>query len=143
MQLNLFEEDVPLRNEPEGYLYCRKCKEYHPDYMFLGLDKRNVYTGTASYCLDCRTEYQKTIRELREQYPYPHDKEICDCCGQPPIGSKLHLDHDHITKEFRGWLCRNCNTGIGNLGDDVEGLQRGIDYLNGNRFSSKTETNKT
>ena len=43
------------------------------------------------------------------------------------------LDHCHETNQFRGWICRNCNTGIGNLGDNVEGLENAIRYLKRNK----------
>ena len=36
------------------------------------------------------------------------------------------IDHDHDTGEFRGWLCNNCNTGLGAMGDTIEGLERAI-----------------
>ena len=42
---------------------------------------------------------------------------------------KLIFDHDHDTNQFRGWLCYQCNTAIGNLGDSIEGLKRAILYL--------------
>jgi hypothetical protein len=54
----------------------------------------------------------------------PPDK--CELCGRVEA---LHLDHDHITHEFRGWLCRSCNTSLGGLGDTVDGLRRAIAYL--------------
>jgi hypothetical protein len=41
----------------------------------------------------------------------------------------MQLDHDHLTREFRGWLCGACNRGIGLLGDDVNGLRRALAYL--------------
>jgi Recombination endonuclease VII len=56
----------------------------------------------------------------------------CECCGQPPKdgrGQYVVLDHDHATGAFRGWLCWHCNTGIGKLGDTVEGLERAVNYL--------------
>jgi hypothetical protein len=31
--------------------------------------------------------------------------------------------------EFRGVLCRTCNKAVGQLGDNVEGLQKALDYL--------------
>lgn len=55
--------------------------------------------------------------------------EVCDCCGGPPGKRALHVDHDHVTGVFRGWLCHNCNLGIGRLGDTIEALDRAIKYL--------------
>lgn len=55
---------------------------------------------------------------------------LCECCGGPPVGNKsLSLDHCHKTGSFRGWLCNKCNTGIGMLGDSLEGLKLAISYL--------------
>ena len=56
------------------------------------------------------------------EYPTP-DSKICERCnkleskmvnGEPQA---LSLDHDHTTNKFRGWICDNCNTGMGKLGD--------------------------
>lgn len=41
----------------------------------------------------------------------------CDSCGQKH--KFLHLDHDHETGRFRGWLCPGCNLAAGSLKDDV------------------------
>lgn len=42
----------------------------------------------------------------------------------------MALDHDHVTGKFRGWICARCNVGLGLLGDNIEGLQAAIAYLN-------------
>lgn len=71
-------------------------------------------------------------------FPYPTrpEPDVCECCGKENVLSRsgkkqsLCLDHDHITNEFRGWLCNVCNTSIGKLGDNIQGLQRAIEYLN-------------
>ena len=56
--------------------------------------------------------------------------EACECCGSKLEGGrKTHLDHCHETGAFRGWLCNQCNMGIGALGDSIEGLERAIAYL--------------
>lgn len=46
------------------------------------------------------------------------------------------VDHDHSTGSVRGILCKPCNSGIGQLKDDVKNLQSAIEYLN--RSSGKT-----
>lgn len=53
----------------------------------------------------------------------------CECCGLPRNGKRLHLDHCHETKIFRGWLCFKCNSAIGQLGDSVEGIAKALSYL--------------
>ena len=61
--------------------------------------------------------------ELREQ-------RSCDLCGKtggPP--RRYHVDHCHETGRIRGVLCAGCNTGLGKLGDNREGLLRALDYL--------------
>jgi hypothetical protein len=51
----------------------------------------------------------------------------CECCGKQC--DPLCLDHCHVTGALRGWLCRNCNAGIGQLGDDLQGVERAVAYL--------------
>jgi Recombination endonuclease VII len=54
---------------------------------------------------------------------------ICECCGKEPLSGPLHLDHDHTTGAFRGWLCKECNMAIGKLGDTLDGIERARAYL--------------
>lgn len=55
----------------------------------------------------------------------------CAICGGPPNGKGVnyHIDHDHTTGRVRGLLCHSCNTGIGNLRDDPERLERAAHYI--------------
>jgi hypothetical protein len=55
----------------------------------------------------------------------------CECCGGSPNGqgATLHRDHDHLTGKFRGWICMTCNTGIGKLGDSLDGVANALQYL--------------
>ena len=73
------------------------------------------------------TEYARKYKGLPEATrPTPSG---CECCGRTDSKYALALDHCHDTGVFRGWLCNKCNSAIGMLGDNVEGLQRAIAYL--------------
>lgn len=55
--------------------------------------------------------------------------ENCECCGAPRGRKAFARDHCHETGVFRGWLCFRCNSGLGKLGDNVEGVKRALNYL--------------
>jgi hypothetical protein len=56
----------------------------------------------------------------------------CALCGkhQSDFKRRLHVDHNHATKEIRSLLCTRCNPLIGYAEESVERLQAAIDYLN-------------
>jgi predicted nucleic acid-binding Zn ribbon protein len=58
---------------------------------------------------------------LLQQHP-----QECTICGGT---DNVVIDHCHAAIRFRGFLCSNCNTGIGMFGDDIERLKRAIAYL--------------
>ena len=60
--------------------------------------------------------------------PKPEDGR-CENCFKPVGRNRLQCDHDHDTGAFRGWLCSNCNTGIGRLGDTAESIRKVLAYL--------------
>ncbi len=56
---------------------------------------------------------------------------VCWMCKKKEMSKDgyLHVDHCHKTGKIRGLLCGPCNRGIGALGDSIELLRRGIEYL--------------
>ena len=138
MQLDLFyTEQPPLVKES---LLCRKCNKDKPLSSFNACavewetQKREKgvrgVTGTARYCRECREDYARSTAIARKQAPpRPEGLTECSCCKNILEGSLTQLDHDHATGQFRGWLCRACNTGMGALGDTIEGLEKALAYL--------------
>ena len=64
---------------------------------------------------------------------------VCALCRRPETLimkgtlAKLAVDHDHVTGRVRGLLCRACNLGIGNLGEDPILLRAAADYIERHR----------
>ena len=58
-------------------------------------------------------------------------QNICNICKNPESHKQrsLALDHDHITGKVRGFLCTNCNLGMGLFKDNIEILNNAIEYL--------------
>jgi 5-methylcytosine-specific restriction endonuclease McrA len=55
----------------------------------------------------------------------------CALCHNPCSDLQIDHDHDHDhdSKKVRGLLCRECNTGLGKLGDNEAGLLRALEYV--------------
>lgn len=51
----------------------------------------------------------------------------CAICNTTP--DVFSVDHDHDTGVVRGLLCKNCNAGIGLLGDSPRNLEQAVIYL--------------
>src|SRR5215472_674775 len=57
---------------------------------------------------------------------------LCQICCEPMVpGNGTHVDHDHITFEFRGLLCNKCNPGIGCFADSSLICVGAAEYLDG------------
>lgn len=54
----------------------------------------------------------------------------CAICGKiPRMGDQLVVDHCHKSGVTRELLCRSCNTLLGFANDQIELLQKAIEYL--------------
>ncbi len=117
---------------------CSKCSRELP------LDKFSK-DGGANYlrheCRECANLANKKRKLLKEKYGYAPNNYRCPICLRSESNIKKPnnkqrtvwvLDHDHITDEFRGFLCHKCNLGIGNFNDDIMRLTRAISYLSVN-----------
>lgn len=111
---------------------CVYCQEYKPLSHFPAHSRYKL--GVDNRCRVCVNKNSTIIRKLKKEAPQAPER--CECCGQiPKIDSKtgkiqsLRLDHDHSTGQFRGWICDRCNSGIGKLGDNIDGIVKALNYL--------------
>lgn len=82
-------------------------------------------------------DYERRYRRFRRSTGIKKDAFLqlmykqegkCGIC-KVQLDEGLVVDHNHQTNEVRGLLCRQCNTGIGQLQDSVLLLETAIEYL--------------
>lgn len=121
----------------EGMLFCPKCERDKPVDEFPR--KGNYRNGEKryGYCKPCHSAYQRTQTLRRRFNLTPEDYEallttqdgLCAVCLRPPGKMRLAVDHDHRSGLVRGLLCPTCNYAIGFWKDDVDRLDRAVQYL--------------
>ena len=113
-----------------GFAY--KCKSCHNTYVRESWYPKNKDKQIAS---SHKWRYQNSLKYKANKYGI--DLESVKIANQKNDGScqicrketKLCLDHCHSSSKIRGFLCNNCNAGIGFLKDDVNILGAAIQYL--------------
>ena len=106
-----------------------ECKECHEIFPAMAFNIKSLRSDGAYYlekkCRQCHTIIEKERREVRKIAP--PKPERCERCHKKT--KKLEVDHLHGTFTFRGWLCTDCNSGMGKLGDDLPGVLQAAVYL--------------
>ncbi len=125
---------------------CKDCGQEKP--------LSNYFTNTLKYsvCKSCKNEKSKAwnkknpekVKQQRrktrlktkygltvEQYNTMLEKQKCVCyiCGGVNSDRALAVDHCHTTGAVRKLLCTNCNTLIGQAKDNIDLLNKAINYL--------------
>ena len=107
----------------------RECKRCHQNFFLKAYTTAALRADGAYYlqktCRQCESMLRTERKEIRKNAP--PKPEYCDCCHKKT--EKLEGDHSHETIIFRGWVCSACNTGMGKLGDDIEGILQAAIYL--------------
>jgi hypothetical protein len=122
---------------------CNECGlEAHTE-EDLELFTRNSQSkyGRANVCKTCQNKkWTSKSKEWKAKHRFKHrygitveeynscmaTSDSCQICGSK---ENLVYDHCHDTMKFRGVLCRECNRGLGMLGDSLETLQKAVKYL--------------
>lgn len=118
-----YEDEIDIQYETKkDTKVCVLCEEEKHISQF---HRHNTHKmGRDNRCRVCKNKLTSYVTRLKKTAPPKSD--ACECCGKKV---KLVCDHNHITGNFRGWLCKDCNTSIGSLGDSIEGLTKAINYL--------------
>ena len=107
---------------------CRACGIMKPieDFPYFS----NSTAGRKNTCRICSQELSSLRKKLRIENPPPIAGN-CPICGS--YTTDWILDHCHFSDTFRGYICNNCNLGLGRFNDDVKLLKQAINYLNENK----------
>tara|TARA_Y100000361_G_scaffold145866_1_gene155617 strand:+ start:93 stop:536 length:444 start_codon:yes stop_codon:yes gene_type:complete len=134
------EEDI---NETRICIHCGEEKHVSE----IELDRPHTAPRGKGYrneCKACRRKINRDITKLKREYNSirPHITDKCIICQrtgeeiQKTASQGAHkksdpwvLDHDHLTNEYRGWICNHCNNGLSGFKDNVESMKRAIQYV--------------
>ena len=115
--------------------FCKTCKQNKPLFEF-PKRHRGIFAGyrPTNKCKECETSATKSRNFAKKNYTKPDDPEYCcPLCERKLINcgynGELVLDHDHITGEFRGWICHDCNNALARIHDNPETARRMVEYL--------------
>ena len=120
-----YRKNIKVEGKETDMVECKDCHEFLPVtiYALMRTNKDGIYC-TESRCRPCRKKYDHDQYIVVQNAPPAPLR--CQCCH---LIKKLEVDHIHGSTTFRGWLCRNCNSGMGKLGDNLEGVLQGAIYL--------------
>jgi hypothetical protein len=131
-QPTLFELEILTKYVKDG-IECNSCGITQPVDNF-----GRYHAEIKRICRSCRRNQDRTISRLRKENVYPDESYSCPICqrslkeisrkGQKKLQSWV-LDHCHHTETFRGWICGNCNTGLGAFKDSIDRVRNAVSYL--------------
>lgn len=82
--------------------------------------------------IEKRDQVKKLYGISLEEYEqrFEAQKGLCGICQKEmKLGKQSHLDHNHKTGKIRGFLCTQCNSGLGFFKDDFLILEDALEYL--------------
>ena len=130
VSMKIFSEFHRCAGQPHGISYwCKECanrlaRVHHAHHRAndaqFKVKARNCYT---------KRKYGLTLEQYTDRLAAQNFE--CGICGKflDYKGHNTHLDHCHKTGKLRGFLCTNCNRGLGHFQDSVVNLENAQLYL--------------
>ena len=136
MTVDLF-PDLEMPQVTEG-IVCIDCNILQPADQFQHMPSGEIKRK----CRTCARNQSLLVKQLKSENPYPDATYTCPICerhldevsqhGQQKLQNWV-LDHCHDSETFRGWLCFNCNSGLGQFKDSLIRLKNAVAYLEAHR----------
>lgn len=131
---------VDVATEDEAYNHFRK--NFSP--------RRTARDGLESGCYRCRAIAEMRIRfGIDVEAMIDAQNGVCAICSREIEFNtgcntvSACVDHDHVTNEIRGILCRHCNLGLGHFRDNEILMQKAITYLKTWKDEHRQQKNET
>jgi len=133
---NLSEDSFPIRSGDKRRSTCKVCHNARVRRWY-SKDKPYRRYKSRQYASTNRSKRSSWNKRLKANYGITADQfdimrkeqeDKCLICSDRP-DKGLVVDHCHKTGKVRGLICANCNSGIGFLRDDINLLEKAIDYL--------------
>jgi len=106
-------------------------KEYHKKWFAQNKEKLKVYRRAA----DLKKNYGVSLDQYNDMLVFQN--ALCAICHKPEtqvhhktgFPYSLAVDHCHKTNKVRELLCSNCNRTLGMVNDNIELMQKMIEYV--------------
>lgn len=111
-----------IKQTTENYKKKPEINEANKKRYFKNIDAERNRDYKRNYGITLE-DYNKMLQEQQNS---------CAICGiESSLASKgkLFVDHCHTTNKIRGLLCHHCNTMLGLAKDNIDVLQKSIEYL--------------
>jgi hypothetical protein len=129
MEFFKLDDIIKIYEEDEDHRKCEKCNivKVLESFNF----SHNKHSGRSYTCKKCQQEHKRIKGCIRKIHPVPPPGH-CPICSKFVDGTKKNkwnLDHCHETDEFKGYICRECNLGLGLFKDDPKIMIKAHEYL--------------
>ncbi len=123
---------------PQGYFKTKPCRNCSK--VFIPIAPSHLYCSQECRHLGYENNYFRKkygVNSVVIQKLFNKQNNVCAICEEvgfkmnEHVKSPLNVDHCHETGTVRGLLCHNCNRALGLFKDNIDVLQKAINYLKG------------